>query len=168
MSIGSLQEIIEKKDRMLKLYNEGKDFISILKDDMIQSLDQYKGDKLDIKKFKDMVRNLKDDDTLGKQIFTLRSLFKGEEDHLDDNLTQFKNNMIVLATVNMARYGDKLTKIEEKTIGKMMKHLIIKNVCCNYCGIIINLKQCSKCKKVRYCGRDCQLKDWKDHKKDCL
>jgi hypothetical protein len=28
------------------------------------------------------------------------------------------------------------------------------------------LKQCSRCKKVRYCGQECQLKHWKDGHKD--
>eukprot|EP00797_Seminavis_robusta_P007900 Sro154_g070100.1 n/a (270) ;mRNA; r:68802-69611 len=30
-----------------------------------------------------------------------------------------------------------------------------------------NLKKCSQCKKVSYCGRECQFNDWKDHKKAC-
>ena len=30
-----------------------------------------------------------------------------------------------------------------------------------------NLLRCSRCKVVRYCGRDCQSKDWKFHKKGC-
>jgi splicing suppressor protein 51 len=29
------------------------------------------------------------------------------------------------------------------------------------------LKQCSKCKSARYCTRDCQKADWKQHKKNC-
>ncbi|GAB7326879.1 hypothetical protein MBLNU13_g10804t2 [Cladosporium sp. NU13] len=29
------------------------------------------------------------------------------------------------------------------------------------------LQQCGRCKKVRYCGRDCQAKDWKAHKPFC-
>jgi hypothetical protein len=29
------------------------------------------------------------------------------------------------------------------------------------------LKLCSRCKIVSYCSRECQLKDWPDHKKHC-
>jgi len=27
---------------------------------------------------------------------------------------------------------------------------------------------CSRCKAVRYCGRDCQVQHWKEHKKECV
>lgn len=30
------------------------------------------------------------------------------------------------------------------------------------------LKKCSKCEKMRYCGRECQKADWKKHKKVCV
>ena len=29
------------------------------------------------------------------------------------------------------------------------------------------LKTCSRCKKVKYCSKECQVKDWKLHKKNC-
>ena len=29
------------------------------------------------------------------------------------------------------------------------------------------LKTCSKCKRVAYCSKECQKKDWEDHKYDC-
>ncbi|KAG9322291.1 hypothetical protein KVV02_002224 [Mortierella alpina] len=30
-----------------------------------------------------------------------------------------------------------------------------------------NLKRCAKCKSAFYCSRECQLKSWKSHKKEC-
>jgi hypothetical protein len=45
-----------------------------------------------------------------------------------------------------------------------------KDVCC-VCGVgggaQIKLLKCGGCKKVEYCGRECQRKDWKTHKKVC-
>ena len=38
---------------------------------------------------------------------------------------------------------------------------------CISCGIKDNLKQCSRCKIVKYCSKDCQIKSWKTHKDDC-
>ena len=29
------------------------------------------------------------------------------------------------------------------------------------------MKKCSACRLVRYCAEECQLKDWKEHKKAC-
>ena len=29
------------------------------------------------------------------------------------------------------------------------------------------MQKCSRCRLVRYCSRDCQLADWKEHKKAC-
>jgi tetratricopeptide (TPR) repeat protein len=42
---------------------------------------------------------------------------------------------------------------------------------CDNCGKQetkdINLLQCARCKTVKYCNRECQKHDWKDHKVDC-
>mmetsp|Transcript_4620 Transcript_4620/g.5349 ORF Transcript_4620/g.5349 Transcript_4620/m.5349 type:complete len:382 (+) Transcript_4620:31-1176(+) len=40
---------------------------------------------------------------------------------------------------------------------------------CETCWMIQNdLKKCSRCKMISYCGRQCQIKDWTFHKYDCL
>ena len=39
---------------------------------------------------------------------------------------------------------------------------------CNNCNKTFEkLLKCSKCKKVKYCSRECQIADWKKHKKNC-
>ena len=39
---------------------------------------------------------------------------------------------------------------------------------CENCGKeAAKMKKCSVCKLVRYCSEECQLKDWKEHKKSC-
>lgn len=43
--------------------------------------------------------------------------------------------------------------------------------CCNHCNIPAGeatiLRQCAACKSVVYCSRECQRKDWKNHKESC-
>jgi hypothetical protein len=40
--------------------------------------------------------------------------------------------------------------------------------CCAKCGASdCKLQKCSRCSKVYYCGRDCQVADWKRHKRVC-
>ena len=44
--------------------------------------------------------------------------------------------------------------------------------CCNKCKkstseLTEPLKRCARCYEARYCSRDCQRADWKDHKKTC-
>lgn len=36
-----------------------------------------------------------------------------------------------------------------------------------YCKLKINLKLCSGCKVVKYCSKQCQKKDWINHKSKC-
>ena len=38
---------------------------------------------------------------------------------------------------------------------------------CNKCTSAVADHRCGRCKKVWYCGRECQSKDWKKHKRNC-
>jgi hypothetical protein len=38
---------------------------------------------------------------------------------------------------------------------------------CRNCGKSGQLRQCGNCKQVKYCTRNCQKEDWKEHKKNC-
>ena len=50
-------------------------------------------------------------------------------------------------------------------IDKIMVKLLRE---CEFCGCSSKrVKACAKCGKVRYCSSDCQLQDWKKHKKEC-
>lgn len=39
---------------------------------------------------------------------------------------------------------------------------------CDACGKANARMRCGQCKKTFYCDKNCQLKHWKDHKKDCV
>jgi len=35
-------------------------------------------------------------------------------------------------------------------------------------GEVVDLKMCSRCKKVYYCSRECQKKNYRVHKRYCI
>lgn len=47
----------------------------------------------------------------------------------------------------------------------------LENACANckkpQSELSIPLKRCAKCQNMQYCSRECQLADWKSHKKNC-
>jgi ankyrin repeat protein len=55
-----------------------------------------------------------------------------------------------------------------KALQRINKILNKLNSNCELCGSSSKrLKVCSKCEKVRYCSRECQVQDYKKHKKEC-
>jgi hypothetical protein len=41
------------------------------------------------------------------------------------------------------------------------------STCCVACGSPKNLSTCSQCKTIWYCGRGCQVNDWRNHRDEC-
>lgn len=70
-----------------------------------------------------------------------------------------------LARYKINEQYDKILKLAETKpdtdLGDMLKET------CRVCFKSSILKQCSKCCEVIYCSRECQIEDWKYHKKQC-
>ena len=62
---------------------------------------------------------------------------------------------------------DVVTEIVQRALRKIS--IAFRKVTCSVCGSPGpgRLKICSRCKSVHYCSRDCQKKDWKQHKGYC-
>ena len=74
--------------------------------------------------------------------------------YVDNGLACFSTYTISSAIIKKAMNTFN-SRLEEKYI-------------CNGCKIIsLKLKICTGCNKVLYCSRECQKKDWKEHKKIC-
>jgi hypothetical protein len=67
-------------------------------------------------------------------------------------------------SINQVKHNEKNTKavqLVDKILNKLTNN-------CEFCGSSSKrLKVCSKCEKVRYCSRECQVQDYKKHKKEC-
>lgn len=58
---------------------------------------------------------------------------------------------------------------EEESIQKRIDKLPRDCICCDYveCGKAAPPQRCSRCRVVYYCSRECQRKDWGQHRADC-
>ena len=68
--------------------------------------------------------------------------------------------------VNMCLYDINMRKFIKVKYGVEIENLAKKwiKLCWNCFAAAEELKMCSKCKAARYCGKDCQVQDWKAHK----
>lgn len=60
-----------------------------------------------------------------------------------------------------------LTRTNGSELEQAVDSLDIKNPKCKFCAKIDARKKCGKCMNVVYCSRECQIKDWRDHKASC-
>uniref|UniRef100_A0A8C3FY26 MYND-type domain-containing protein n=1 Tax=Cyclopterus lumpus TaxID=8103 RepID=A0A8C3FY26_CYCLU len=88
---------------------------------------------------------------------------------------------VILNKLNMKDYGEYRAAVEGKATGisfrnyremfKKMEETFEFCTCCNKLPAHLTegqtLKRCVKCLNVYYCTKDCQKKDWPQHKKVC-
>lgn len=80
--------------------------------------------------------------------------------HIDpDHIKQF-----AAQTMNTILDLDKRGKINPKTTPAQLLEVISE---CAKCGKYAT-DRCSRCNIARYCSRECQKEDWKEHKKRCI
>jgi hypothetical protein len=98
------------------------------------------------------------------------------------------DNVLSIKSVKQINDGDELTisygvdgdynrDVEGYTNGCIRRNYLMKlhfycqcPLCINRCNTCDNVNpnnKCSTCKLVKYCSRECQIKDWKDHKALC-
>ncbi|KAF1917896.1 hypothetical protein BDU57DRAFT_180412 [Ampelomyces quisqualis] len=76
-------------------------------------------------------------------------------------------NIIIQPTCNAQECRTAAAKVMEDTMGGVDgSNEVNKNICAA-CGKEGDLKRCSKCKSIGYCGVDCQRRNWKWHKRVC-
>ena len=60
-----------------------------------------------------------------------------------------------------------LQSTRRTSIAQAMDRVDIKEETCKVCGKVGARKKCGKCLAVVYCSRECQIKDWREHKTSC-
>ena len=71
-----------------------------------------------------------------------------------------------MAAEQLANVFVKETKAELKRLPDLVTLPRLEDPACAVCGKDSGIR-CSRCKQEYYCGRDCQVKHWKEHKKFC-
>ena len=72
--------------------------------------------------------------------------------------------------LDASKYQSPLQPAAQSRVGSLSLQLPedLPFTSCAYCGSSSkNLKACTRCKKVKYCGKDCQQKHWNRHKNVC-
>lgn len=78
--------------------------------------------------------------------------------------------LVQSGTATLARDNRGQTPLDHAAAGGFEAALLAeaaKTKRCAVCGAGGNLKKCSRCKAVSYCGADCQRAHWAVHKRSC-
>jgi len=107
--------------------------------------------------------------------YVIDFIYDLEEIHLYDYITLCYRScklcglysMHVLLSCSICNLEYCSTECFEKDRNKHIRCLVKREKGCEMCGIKVNLKRCMGCKKVIYCSKYCQRKDWQRHKNEC-
>lgn len=84
---------------------------------------------------------------------------------------QVKHDAGVILGLLQETYVQRISEIYGRRPAEVVHDEVTQSVDQNkicICQKKTNLKKCSRCKKVSYCSKDCQLKDWTRHKISCV
>lgn len=91
---------------------------------------------------------------------------------ISDNYRETTKNIISLqASLRDISHANMYKQLEQDIKPKIASNagfqLIITRCHNEVCDINDSLKYCAKCRKVKYCSRECQIEDWRNHKLVC-
>ena len=91
-------------------------------------------------------------------------LVNGKDEKAEQNIVMVLGYMLI--DVNMYLYDINMRKFIKEKYGVEIENLANKwiKLCWNCFATAQELKMCSKCRVARYCGKNCQVQDWKVHK----
>ena len=54
-----------------------------------------------------------------------------------------------------------------RSAGTSLSSVMSQRRACATCKKVMRMKECRQCRRISYCSRECQKKDWKRHKGEC-
>ena len=90
-------------------------------------------------------------------------LHHGNDDKVEQTLVLKGAKAPTVSFSTSIMYDTEMRKFIKEKYGIQIENLAKKwsRLCWNCFAEVENLKRCSKCRIARYCGKDCQVQDWK-------
>jgi MYND finger len=141
-----------------KMYEEMKIFVILVHDNEVCTGASYK--------LQDIIEFYKTNQMFQEHVNNKSPFIIVKWNHKCEAMVVFKNNKYMKedSKISMTLVNN------EKHSSSFKKRFTSVNYGCGQCGSVENnnkFKKCGKCKNVRYCSKECQIKDWSVHKLKC-